>query len=568
METLSSFKVQSWLAWFLRGMLIFAFLILFARLIDLQIIRGSYYKSLAEGNRVRRVPIVAPRGNIYARNGELLVGNQEVKLHLTFDRNGGYQKSKDVSGVAEDEIISESQRHYPYGETFAHITGYLGEVSEDELGKIRAECPEKGPRRIGAFVGRSGLEEEYDCLLSGVDGEELIEVDALGQKVRTLGRKSPTPGSDLHTTIDFGLQTEIAKQMQGKKGAVIVSDPNGEVLALYSSPSYDPNVFVSSEDKTKVATLLNDSNLPLFNRVISGKYHPGSVYKPLVAIASLEEGAINKDFTFNDTGQIVINTVYGTFSYKNWYFTQYGGTEGKIGIVRALTRSTDTFFYKLGELVGVDKLVSWSQKFGLGEKTGVDLPSEIAGFIPSPSWKIEEKKERWFLGNTYHMAIGQGDISLTPMGINTYISTIAADGNLCKPRILMRQSTKSKTLVPKDSKSSSDSQCKDLGIKKETLDLIKNGMRGACSSGGTGYTFFDFEEKTGQEVACKTGTAETENGEPHAWFTVFGPTESPQIITTVLVENGGEGSKVAGPIARSIFDYWFKVTPATPTPIP
>lgn len=565
METLASFKVQSWLTWFLRGILILGFLVLAARLTDLSIIKGSYFKSLAEGNRIRRVPIVAPRGNIFARGGELMVGNKEVKLHLTFEKDEGYKKSKDVGGARGDEIISESQRNYLFGEVFAHITGFLGEVGEGELGKVRAQCPDKGPRKIGALVGRGGLEEEYDCLLSGIDGEELIEVDALGQKVRTLGRKKPISGSDLRTTIDFGLQTEIARLMTGKKGAVVVADPKGGILALYSSPSFDPNIFVSGEDSDAISKLLNDENLPLFDRVISGKYHPGSVYKPLVAIGSLEEGVVNKDFTFTDTGQIVVDSAYGTFSYKNWYFTQYGGVEGTIGIEKALARSTDTFFYKLGELVGVEKLIDWSHLFGLDQKTGIDLPGEIPGFIPSPSWKMKELGERWFLGNTYHMAIGQGDIALTPIEINSYIASIAANGKLCKSQVFTNGDPK--RLFPDRNQTNDTGYCKQLEIGKGNLDLVKRGMVGVCAQGGTGYTFFDFESKSGVKAACKTGTAQTENGEPHAWFTVFAPVETPQIIATVLVENGGEGSKVAGPIARDIFNYWFKVVTPTPTPV-
>lgn len=565
METLSSLKIQSWLTWFLRGILIFGFLILAARLVDLSVIRGNYFRSLAEGNRVRRVPILAPRGNILARGGELIVGNKEVKLHLIFDSESGYQKLKDVEGVSDNEIIEENQRNYVVGEAFAHLTGYLGEVSETELGKIRAECPDKGTRHLGALIGRGGLEQEYDCMLTGIDGEELIEVDAMGKKVRTLGRKKPIAGSDLHTTIDFGLQVKIAEQMKGKKGAVVATDAGGEILALYSSPSFDPNTFVSN-DSDKVTKLLNDPNLPLFNRVISGKFHPGSVYKPLVAISSLEEGIIDEDYSFDDTGQIVINTPYGNFSYKNWYFTQYGGVEGKIGLVRALARSTDTFFYKLGELIGVEKIFSWSGKFGLNQKTGVDLPGEISGFVPSPEWKIEEKGERWFLGNTYHMSIGQGDLALTPIGVNNYIATIASDAKLCKPKILNKE--EANVFFNRSRFSDAKNfQCEDLGINRDSLDLVKKGMIGACSSGGTGFTFFDFEDKSkGTKVACKTGTAETENGEPHAWFTVFAPVETPQIITTILVENGGEGSRVAGPIAREIFNYWFKVPTPTPSP--
>ena len=543
MQTLASSKDEGWLSWFLRGLLIFGFFVLLARLFDLQIIRGGYFRTLAEGNRIRRVPVVAPRGKILARGGEILVGNRQVKKRVVFNPESGYQKLDDIEGAKDDELIREPVRDYPLGAAFAHLSGYLGEATQDEVGKIKGQCPEKGPRKLGSLVGRAGLEEEYNCVLVGVDGEELVEVDATGQKVRTLGRRQPIPGNDIKTSIDFGLQEKTSQLLSGK-GAVVVNDAKGEILALYSSPSFDPNMFIDRTKQDQVTDYLSDKNLPLFNRAIAGTFHPGSVFKPIVAIAALEEGVIDEGYTFTDHG--VINA--GGFSYTNWYFTQYGATEGTIDLPRAITRSTDTFFYKLGEMVGVDKLDEWADKFNLGDVTGIDLPGEVVGLIPSPAWKVKVKGERWFLGNTYHMSIGQGDIAVTPIAINRSISAIASGGELCKLRIVSNQG-------------SENNECEELNIDAEHLSLVKKGMVGACSYGGTGFTFFDFKEKRGVDVACKTGTAETESGEPHAWFTVFAPVDPPahgsQIVATVLVERGGEGAYVAGPIARSIFDYWF-----------
>ncbi len=561
MQTLSSTKTQSWLVWFLRGLLILGFLILIGRLIDLQIIRGKYFRALAEGNRVRRIPIVAARGAIYARGGEILVGNKIVKKKVIFDGAFGFKKENVDESAQGEDVITESTRDYALGADFAHVSGYLGEVSEEELGKVGARCQEKGPKRLGALVGRSGLEEQYDCILMGLDGEELVEVDAYGREVRILGRKLPTAGQDLKTTIDYSLQKKVSELMKGKKGAAIVTDARGEIIAFYSSPSYDPNIFVNKEKQDEISKILNDQSLPIFNRGIGGMYHPGSVFKPVVAIAALEENAIDEDYTYDDIGFINIETPYGNFSYKNWYFTQYGGTEGKIGIVKGITRSVDTFFYKVGELTGVDKIASWAERFGLDKKTGIDLPGEIAGLVPTPLWKIKVKGERWFLGNTYHLSIGQGDIALTPIGVNQAIAAIANDGEYCKPYIVSNEELERSNMNYQKSK------CRNLNIKKENINLVKKGMVGACSSGGTGFTFFDFKEKGGVDIGCKTGTAETDKGDPHAWFTAFAPAENAQIVATVLVENGGEGSRVAGPIAREIFNYWFKVQPSvTPTP--
>ncbi len=572
MQTLSSTKTQSWLIWFLRGFLILGFVILIGRLIDLQVIRGRYYKVLAEENRIRRIPISAARGKIIARGGEILVDNKEVKKKISLDALSGIKKHVIEDSTDSEGVIKEPTRDYILGSDFAHVSGYLGEVNEEELGKVEAECNEKGPKKIMEFSGRSGLEEEYNCFLSGIDGEELVEVDALGNEVRVLGQKKPIQGNDLKTTIDYGLQKKVSELMRGIKGAVVVTDRSGEVLALYSAPSYDPNLFVDG-DQEKIAALFQDKNLPLFNRVIGGIFHPGSTFKPIVATAALEEDVIDKDFIFEDTGAITVKTLYGSFSYTNWYFNQYGGVEGKINLERALARSTDTFFYKIGEMVGVEKLDEWGDKFYLDKKTGIDLPGEVAGLVPSPEWKIKVKGERWFLGNTYHMSIGQGDIALTPLEVNQAIAAIANDGVYCQPHIVSGEESKkfpSKSEIPHGEK------CEDLGIKRENIDLVKKGMIGVCSAGGTGFTFFDFKEKTQIDVACKTGTAELEgNLNPHAWFTAFAPADidasedksasESQIIATVLVENGGEGSKVAGPIAREIFNYWFKV-PVTPTP--
>ena len=534
MDVLSG-KPQSWLSWFLRGILIVAFLILFSKLVEVQIIKGSYYRALAEENRIRHIPIPAPRGKIIARGGETLAGNIEVKRRVKFLSQGGFEITDDLTGAGEDEIITDFRRYYSLGAKFAHGSGYLGEVSPDEVGKIDPLCQIKGPRILGALAGQTGLEAQYECFLSGTPGEELVEVDTSGKKIRTLGKREPVAGRDLKTTIDYKLQTETANAMEDKKGAVIVSDTLGEILAFYSAPSFDPNKIGEG--------LFTDPDLPFFNRVIGGTFHPGSVFKPLVAISALEEGKIDENFRFNDTGVITVKTLYGDFSYTNWYFTQYGGREGEIYLIRAIARSTDTFFYTVGEMVGPESIAKWAGKLGLNKESGIDLPGEVKGLIPTPEWKEKVKKEKWFLGNTYHMSIGQGDVAVSPIEINTYISAIAS-GNLCKPHF------------------TGDANCEDLKLQKENLNLVRDGMREVCSTGGTGYTFFDFSQKhNGIEVACKTGTAEssTDDEEPHAWFTLFAPVGdnlTPQVVATVLVERGGEGSKVAGPIARKILDKW------------
>ncbi|QQS39433.1 hypothetical protein IPM62_02375 [Candidatus Woesebacteria bacterium] len=577
METLSQSRSQSWLSWFYRGVLILGFLILVGRLFDLQIIRGAYFRSLAEGNRIRRVPITAARGEILARGGELLVGNTKVKKHVTFSPTEGYEKTLDINNAPDEEIIDEYVRDYKLGSSFAHVSGYLGLVNEDEVGKVNAGCLSHGPRKFDSLTGRTGLEQYYECTLMGHDGEELVEVDVLGNRVRTLGRKQPISGREIRTTIDYGLQIHVADIFSGKKdfargdipeglikGAVVISDTKGEILALYSSPSYDPNIFVKKDKSQDIENLFTNTELPLYNRATGGTYHPGSVFKPVVVLASLETRTIDDDYTYEDTGSIVLNTDYGVYTYNNWYWTQYGGQEGVIGIKKALARSTDTLFYKIGELTGIDNLVLWAEKFGFGVPTGIDLPGEVSGLLPNPEWKKLAKAERWFLGNTYHFSIGQGDTALTPIQINRAIAAIAADGKICKPHLV------------------GGVECSDLEIDKDNLEIVREGMFQACSPEGTGFTFFDIngsndEKFANKKVACKTGTAETSTDKnPHAWFTFFTPFSTdentelikPEIVVTVLVEEGGEGSKIAGPIARSIYNYWYNFPESKPASVP
>lgn len=553
MNTLDNTPNQGWLSWFLKGSLVLIAVILFARLAELQIIKGNYFDGLAQNNRIRHVAIIAPRGKILGSDNEVLAGNISIKEKIVFTKDG-FEKSLDIEGAKENELITESKRNYFLGSSAAHITGYLAEVNEDEINKVDPHCPEKGPRESGDFVGRGGLEERYDCLLRGVDGEELIEVDAMGQPVRILGVKNPIPGKDLITTINTSLQQKVASVManpkylpqgtklpDGKRGAIVITDGKGRILAMYSSPSYDPNIFVNKNSK-EINSALNNQFLPLFDRTIDGLYHPGSTFKIVTSTAALEENKIDENFIFKDEGFITLNG----YTYGNWYWSEFGRTEGEINLTKAIARSTDTFFYKVGELVGINDLSSWAKKFGLDKATGVDVPNEASGLIPDPAWKRQAKGELWFLGDTYNVSIGQGDVAITPLAANILTSSIANNGKICPPHI------------NKDI----DNQCLSLGLHQKTIDLIKEGMIGACSDGGTAFPFFGVNSDPTNpmyKVACKTGTAETgDNGQTHAWFAAFAPATDPKIVIDVIVEKGGQGSEVAAPIAKEIMQYFFE----------
>lgn len=461
--------------------------ILLVRLVSLQLFEGGKYRLLADENRISTIILPAPRGKIL-----------------------------DSENIALEDNPANSA-----------IVGYVGEISDTEVGLLKTD----DKYVLKDKIGRSGLQLQYEQTLKGINGGRLVEVDNAVQVVRDLGRREPISGKDIMTSIDSKLQKTTYDSMTKKIGAVIISSPKtGEIMGLVSSPGFDPN---------NISEFLANPDLPFFNRAISGLYPPGSTFKMVTTTAALGSGKLNKNYSVEDTGVISV----AGFKYDNWFFSQYGRTEGQVNWVKALTRSNDIFFYKVGEAIGPDILASWAKVFGFGQLTGVDLPSEVEGLIPTPVWKEKFKGEKWFLGNTYHMAIGQGDVLTTPLQVNL-MTNILATNKKCKPHI---------------NKMIND-QCSMINLAQETLEIIRKGMVGACKEGGTAYPFFSW---TGPNVACKTGTAEyiTKSGKyaTHAWFTVFAPVMDPQISVTVLIEGGGEGSKAAAPIARKILSEYFGI---------
>jgi penicillin-binding protein 2 len=293
--------------------------------------------------------------------------------------------------------------------------------------------------------------------------------------------------------------------------------------------------------KSTSQILLDSESQPLLNRAIGGTYPPGSTFKLIVAAAGLEDKVIDKNFTIQDTGTLNL----GTFSFGNWYFLQYGRTDGEVNVVKAIQRSNDIFFYKLAGMIGVDRLSQFAEKFGLGRKLGIDLMGEQSGTVPTEEWKKSVIGENWYLGDTYHYGIGQGFLLTTPLQVNAWTQAIANNGILYRPHFLLN--TKETILNNKF-------------LSSDTVSLIRQGMVEACSTGGVAWPLFDFKVKGKPvSVACKTGTAQhgTEETMPHAWITLFAPSDNPQIIVTVLSESSGEGSNVAAPIAKKILEEWF-----------
>lgn len=547
---------SNWRIWIFVALLIFGLGILTARLFTLTVIRGNEYRRLAEGNRIRESKIAAARGIIYDRNYQPLVRNIPVFLS---DNGGKFYEDRPstVSSILKESV----ERDYIYKDVIAHAVGFTGEVSKQDLKK---KSNAKVLYEIGDRIGIAGIEKAYDGWLHGTNGKELEEVDAVGNRMRILGRIDPIPGKNIQLSLDRDLQMAAFGQMSDKKGAVVVENPQtGEILALVSAPSFDPNNFVRNEN---LNNLLTDANQPLFNRAITGQYPPGSTFKIITALAALETGAINRETQIEDTGILQV----GSFTFGNWYFSQYGRKEGMVDIVKALKRSNDIFFYKTGEMTGIENIALWAGKLGVGKMLGIDIAGEEKGLMPDPKWQKETKDENWYLGNTYHVAIGQGDVLTTPLQVNTWTNVIANGGKLCRPHL--------------SNLGNLGNLCKDLKIKTENIELVREGMKEACNTGGTGWPLFQFKIKSeklkvdgtdffetyesttsaskivGIPVACKTGTAEY--GDPknktHAWFTAFAPVYNPQISVTVLLEGGGEGSTNAAPIAKKILEEYFK----------
>src|SRR3989344_6521356 len=521
---------QYLIRWF-QVLALFALGAIFLKLVKLQVVEGASFRHRADENRVITRRLSANRGAILDRNGHSLVRNTPKYYRIspdsliTKDKFEPIDRDQALSlAVSDDQwIFFVSARDYPFSRALAPVLGYVGQIDEAELKRL-------APTYVaGDVVGKLGIEAAYEAVLRGSPGLEMIEVNSIGELIRTIGRQDPLPGQDVRLSLDVGVQQRLYQLLEGYTGAAVVSDPQtGEILALVSRPSFDPNNIVSS---------LAEPNEPFFNRAIAGSYPPGSLFKIVTATTGLEEGVIDSDFTVEDTGEIRI----GEYRYGNWYFDQYGRTEGTVNLVKAIQRSNDIFFYKVGEAVGPRLLAKWAKLFGLGQPTGIDLIGEADGLVPTPEWREKFIGSRWFLGNTYHYAIGQGDLLVTPLQMNQVVAAIAIGGQWCQPQLV-------KT-------SSENTNCRELSLSSNTISLITEGMKAACQTGGTAFPFFDFSSP----VACKTGTAQFGDKEnrTHAWFTVFAPADNPKIVVTVILEKAGEGSREAAPIARKVLDYWF-----------
>lgn len=530
----------------LRIITIATMVILLGRLFYLTIIKGEQNWSLAENNRVRLERVEAPRGRILDRNRTVLVESRQQfylekdsELTAITDSQLMDLTSQNLAGEnfvgAMGRIVKTLVRHYALGKKAAHVSGYVSELQQQDFAQNSQLVP-------GEMVGRLGIEQSYDSILRGVDGKKIVEIDASGKNVSILTEIGAISGKDVVLTLDAQLQQVAYEALSagiGKNNAragalVITNVENGEIYALVSYPSYEPDdigKYVSSEQE------------PLFNRAISGSYPPGSVFKIVTALAALDSGKITANTEIEDVGQFEL----GGAKFSNWYYLNYGKRDGLIKLDRAIARSNDIFFYRVGEEIGLEQIRKWAIQLGFGQKTGVDLIGEAPGLVPDGVWKKANFGDDWYLGDTLHLAIGQGFAIATPLQINSMTDFVANGGKLVVPHLLAEIESVDNKLTQLGKNSPG------IIANESDLGLVREGMRQACQQKGTGWPFFNAP----YTVGCKTGTAEKSLGNPHAWFTAFAPYENPQIAITVIVENGGEGSSVAGPIAREVLDWWF-----------
>lgn len=542
--------VSPWRKVLIMVIFISVFAIFSARLFHLQVVEGKNNRELADNNRIQVRTIHAPRGVIYDRNGNIVARNdpgfrlvlkQDDQTTVKFITREQALKMEVDDDPLYQSLEIDSVRHYPAGRVLSHLLGYVGEVTKEEL-----ENPEFQNYRVGDKIGRGGIEQVYEKILRGVDGGEIYEVDAQGRKGRTIRKIEAIPGQNIYLSLDLGLQKKAYQKLEeGIKnsgsccGALIIQDPtDGQVLSLVSYPAFDPHDITNS---------LNQANSPFLNRVIAGVYPPGSTFKISTSMAGLMSGKITKQTIFEDTG--VVNL--GPFKFHNWYFTQYGKTEGQVDLVKALKRSNDTYYYRLGELVGEKMIGETAKKMGLGKKLGIDLPGEETGIIPDNQWKVNNFGQVWYPGDTLHMSIGQGFVLTTPLQINYLVSIVASDGKQFPPHLVQKITDEHGNLIKEYNFDSTVSNA----FKAEDINVIKEGLEQVTKAGGTAWPFFNFPIQT----AGKTGTAEF--GHPqdktHAWYTAYAPVDRPRLSFTVVVEGGGEGSSVGGPIAKEVFRWYF-----------
>lgn len=582
--------------------------VLVGRLFYLQGIRGSDYFTMAEDNRIRVRTIPAKRGLVYDRAMQPLVTNvtdfslalvpgdlprdleekdqvirtvaehaglAPVDIYTILDeykkysyetltiREGIPYETALLLDIASTElpgirIEHGSERNYrnimntratstPH--SMAHLIGYVGKLTREELEERYPLGYTPSDR-----IGKVGIEATYEDFLRGNYGKRRVEVDATGREQLILAEELPVPGRHVVLGIDSAWQRVLEEALQrafrsshATRGAAVVLEPHtGVIRALVSLPAYDNNDFVRGITSDRYSALIEDPDRPLFPRAISGTYPSGSTIKPLIAAAALEEGRITRETTIFSSGGIEVG---------RWFFPDWKtGGHGVTNIVKAIAESVNTFFYRIGggyreePGMGVETITKYLRLFGLAHPLGIDLPGEVAGFLPSPAWKKQTKKEAWYIGDTYNLSIGQGDVLVTPLQIASAVAAIANGGTLYRPHLVERVVDP----ITNEVQPVEPQPLTKLPIKPEHLITVRSGMR-TCVTDGSCRALSSLPVP----ISGKTGTAEwTRDRTPHAWFTGFAPSTNPEVVIAVIIEEGGEGSKTALPVALEFFRYW------------
>ncbi len=570
----------------------------------LQIGQHRQHLEAAERNRIRNLPVIAPRGRILDREGRILADNfpafrvllvREGLDSLTPARIEGMArglgiKSDDIrreigrmsrlprfqpiilknSATMEDiafveahrwefpelDLLQVHQRSYPRREIAASALGYVGEVSEDALARAGSKY------RKGDIVGKSGIERAYDAVLAGKDGMRRVIVNSRGQEMGSMTTVDAVAGHDLRLTLDLDIQMAAEAALGGQAGAIVALDPaTGEVLAMASHPSFDPGAFASRIDSETWQKLNTDPGKPLLNKAIQAHLAPGSVFKIITGAAALETGTVRSEFKVQCPGMV---TIYG-HTFRDWTWRK-GHGHGTVDMHRAIVHSCDVYFYTLGKMLGIEKIAFFAKSLGLGARTGIDLPGEDAGLMPSREWARKVQKRPWWAGETISVAIGQGAVAVTPLQLAYAIGGVVTGGFLHQPHLVFREQLR----VLKADKSGDSAR--EFPLSPATVETLSRGMRGVVSEGGTGAR----AHEPGLDMGGKTGTAQVvsiklqESSQKsayrsNAWFVGYAPTSKPEIVVCSLVL-GGEHSAVAVPMARDVIKaYMAKKTIRRPT---
>lgn len=595
-----------------RILALFILIVLFgfaivARLVWLQIYQHSLYTTLSEQNQFNLVPLDPPRGLIYDRHGVLLAKNipvfdlevipekvpnlkytiknleklltltpedlklfkKELKQHKSFDRVVIKTKlnEEEVARFLVNQfkfpgvlVAPKLIRHYVYDGTFVSILGYVGRINEQELQKLDSDKDYQASH----YIGKNGIEKYYEDVLHGTVGLQQVEIDATGRSVRVLKQTLPIPGDSMYLTIDSGLQTVTEQAFSGNRGAAIAIDPNnGEVLAMVSNPSYNPNLFVTGISNKDYQALQNAPERPLYNRTIRGLYSPGSTIKPFMALAALSSGFITPKFTISDPGFFSLPT----HTYRDW---QKKG-HGRVSMVKAIMVSCDTYFYTIAHRMGINRIDDMLGQFGFGKATGIDVTDELSGLLPSPAWKKKTKGESWYPGDTVITGIGQGYTLVTPLQLVQAAAGIAGQGKHFRPHLLLRTQAHTGSI-----ETYKPEILPEIKLPEDDWETVKEGMLKVMTPGGTGYHYgagasYTIAGKTGtaQVYSLKAGEKYDKNRVPE-WlrdnklFIAYAPADDPKIVVAVIAENS---LVMAGEIARKMMDYYLVSIKAIP-PIP